>query len=156
MGSPLHRAHLTHLAHLARRFVGSWSRRPLSGDDALLVSSVLDERLAALFWALPPADQRHAVEVTRRFAARRPAATREELAGALLHDVGKQAADLGTLGRVVATLVGPRTDRFSAYHDHERIGAELVRRAGGDAVTVALITGSGPAAADLRAADDSI
>lgn len=142
--------------HLGRRFLGSWSRRPPSGDDWLFVSAVLDRRLADLWRALPLSDQRHALEVTRRFAVRRPGATRDELAGALLHDIGKLGADLGTLGRVVATLVGPRTQRFAAYHAHERIGADMVARAGGSAATVELIAGHGPAAADLRAADDSI
>lgn len=142
--------------HLVRRFALSWSRRPPSGDDWLFVTSVLDPPLADLWRALTPADQRHALEVTRRFLDRRPGATRDELAGALLHDIGKLGTDLGTLGRVLATLVGRRGARFAAYHDHERIGADLVARAGGSPTTVELITGSGPAAVDLRAADDSI
>ena len=69
-------------------------------------------------------------------------------------DVGKLDSGLGTLARVAATVVGPRTARFRAYHDHEAIGARLAEGAGSDPVTVALIEGSGPAAADLRAADD--
>ncbi len=78
------------------------------------------------------------------------------MAGALLHDVGKTASGLGTLRRVVATLVGPRTDRLRRYHDHEAIGADMAARAGSDPVTVALIRGEGPGADDLQAADDSI
>lgn len=103
---------------------------------------------------MPNADRRHTVEVARRFATRRPEATTAEMAGALLHDVGKVDAALGTVGRVVATIVGPRTARFARYHDHERIGAELLRQAGAADDTVALVLGQGPAAADLRAADD--
>ena len=76
------------------------------------------------------------------------------MAGALLHDVGKVEAGLGTFSRVVATVVGPRTRRFRLYHDHEALGARLAAAAGADVVTVALIEGRGPAAADLRAADD--
>jgi hypothetical protein len=76
------------------------------------------------------------------------------MAGALLHDAGKVEAGLGTFGRVVATVVGPRTARFRSYHDHEAIGARLADAAGSDPVTVALIEGHGPAAADLSAADD--
>lgn len=78
------------------------------------------------------------------------------MAGALLHDVGKSASSLGTFGRVVATVVGPRSMRLRRYHDHEAIGAEMAAGAGSDTVTVALIRGTGPAADDLRAADDSI
>ena len=76
------------------------------------------------------------------------------MAGALLHDCGKVESGLGTFGRVLATVVGPRTDRFRAYHDHEAIGAALAAAAGADPVTTALIEGRGPAAADLLAADD--
>jgi predicted HD phosphohydrolase len=108
----------------------------------------------ALWDRMGAADRRHAVEVARRFVARRPDASRAEVAGALLHDVGKLAADLGTSGRVVATIVGPRTARFRLYHDHEAIGGRLVADAGADPVTVALVEGHGEAAGDLRAADD--
>jgi hypothetical protein len=76
------------------------------------------------------------------------------VAGALLHDCGKVEAGLGTVGRVVATVAGPRSSRFRAYHDHEAIGARLAQAAGSDPATVALIEGQGPAVADLLAADD--
>ncbi len=54
----------------------------------------------------------------------------------------------------MATVVGPRTRRFRLYHDHEALGARLAAAAGADVVTVALIEGRGPGAADLRVADD--
>ena len=45
-------------------------------------------------------DRRHAIEVARRFAWRcAPDADRAAMAGALLHDVGKVEAGLGTFGR---------------------------------------------------------
>ena len=78
------------------------------------------------------------------------------MAGALLHDVGKTASGFGTFGRVVATIAGPRTDRFRRYHDHEAIGADMAVTVGSDPVTIDLIRGEGPAADDLQAADDSI
>ena len=62
-----------------------------------------------LWSTMSNADRRHSIEVARRFVRRRPDATRAEMAGALLHDVGKVEAGLGTFGRVVATVVGPRT-----------------------------------------------
>jgi hypothetical protein len=99
-------------------------------------------------------DRRHSVEVARRFLVRRPTATPAEMAGALLHDVGKQVAGLGTFARVVATVVGPRTERFHQYHDHEALGAAMLADAGSDPVTIELVHGRGSAAADLRAADD--
>lgn len=140
--------------HLVRRFVGSLSRRPPSAADEGWARDWLADGELALWQQMAVADRRHAVLVARRFVDRRPSATRAEMAGALLHDIGKIDAGLGTLARVVATLVGPRTDRFRRYHDHERIGAELLEAAGSDPVTVALVQGSGDAFADLRAADD--
>jgi hypothetical protein len=142
--------------HLVRRFVTSLSRRPPSADDEAWATAWLTAGEAALWASMPPADRRHAVEVTRRFVARRPQASRAEVAGALLHDVGKVPSRLGTLGRVAATLAGPRTRRFRIYHDHEAIGANMAAQAGSEQVTMALIRGTGPAAADLQAADDSI
>ena len=79
--------------------------------------------------------------------------TRAEIAGALLHDVGKVRCGLGTWGRVAATLVGPVTPRFRAYHDHEPIGADLLVLVGSDPVTAELVAGGGPAFEDLRASD---
>ena len=108
----------------------------------------------AMWERLGPADQRHTIEVARRFGAARPDASRAEMAGALLHDIGKIECGLGTVGRVVATIVGPRTARFRQYHDHEAIGARWCTEAGSDPLTVALVRGEGPAAAALCAADD--
>jgi hypothetical protein len=107
-------------------------------------------------------DRRHAVAVGRRFeAARAGQATRAEMAGALLHDVGKVEAGLGTFGRVLATLLPARwrRGRYAVYHRHETIGADWCREAGSEPVTVALVQGAGPPAsaealAALHAADD--
>lgn len=142
--------------HLARRFVRSLSRRPPDAAAAAWARSWLGPQEQSLWDGMSPADQRHSIEVASRFTDRRPAATRAEIAGALLHDVGKAASGLGTFGRVLATVVGPRTARLRRYHDHEAIGAEMAAAAASDPVTVALIRGEGSAAADLETADDSI
>jgi hypothetical protein len=144
------------LAHLARRFVTSLSRRPLPGTDVDWAHESLTAAERELWDSMPQADRRHSIEVARRFHDRRRGATRAELAGALLHDVGKTAAGLGTFARVVATVVGPRTKRLRDYHDHEAIGAAMAAAAGSDAETIALVRGGGAAADDLQAADDSI
>ncbi|MDQ3544053.1 MAG: HD domain-containing protein [Actinomycetota bacterium] len=144
------------LAHLARRFVTSLSRRPPTVDDNAWVRSWLTDREADLWYSMPVPDRRHSIDVARRFRERRPGATNVEMAGALLHDVGKSASGLGTFGRVFATIVGPRTIRLRRYHDHEAIGAEMAARAGSDPAAAALIRGEGPGADDLQAADDSI
>jgi hypothetical protein len=142
------------LSHLARRFRGSLSKAPPSAEDEAWAMTFLTPAEAHLWARMMPVDRRHTVEIARRFAARRPDATREEMAGALLHDVGKLRAGLRTTGRVLATVVGPRTERFKEYHDHEAIGAEMAAAIGAAPATVALIRGEGPAAADLAAADD--
>lgn len=141
-------------AHLTRRFLTSLSRRPPVVTDEAWARSHLGPGERELWACMSAPDRRHAIEVTRRFVERRPAASRAEIAGALLHDVGKVEAGLGTLGRVLVTVIGPRTRRARTYHDHEAIGARLAVDAGADPVTVALIEGRGPAAAALRAADD--
>ena len=141
-------------AHLGRRFVTSLSSAAPAPEDVAWAGTHLAPGERALWDRMTPDDRRHSIEVARRFVARRPAVTPAEIAGALLHDVGKIEAGLGTFGRVVATVVGPRTARLRRYHDHEAIGARLAAAAGADPVTVALVAGSGPAAADLRAADD--
>jgi predicted HD phosphohydrolase len=99
-------------------------------------------------------DKRHSILVARRFVDLADAPSREQTAAALLHDVGKLASGLGTCARVLATIVGPRTARFRQYHDHERLGAEMLRAAGSAAATLELVHGAGPAAAALRQADD--
>jgi hypothetical protein len=58
----------------------------------------------------------------------------------LLHDIGKVDAQLGTLRRVVATVVGPRTPAFRRYHQHEVHGLWLLREAGSDSLTLEVLT----------------
>lgn len=141
------------LFHLAARFVTSLSPRPPRVADEVWAEDRLTPGELGLWRQLSNQDRRHSAAVARRFVARRPGASRDEIAGALLHDVGKIRCHLGTFGRSVATVVGPRTPRFRAYHDHEAIGAELVAEAGSSPTTVALVAGHGPAFEDLKASD---
>jgi hypothetical protein len=142
------------MAHLTRRLAGSLSRRPPSASEEEWARSFLSPWERELWNRFRHPDRRHAIAVARRFVALRPESTREEVAGALLHDIGKVESDLGTFGRVVATVVGPRTDRFRLYCAHELVGAQMLRRAGSSSVTIELVHGGGPAASVLRAADD--
>lgn len=141
------------IGHLARRFVTSLSRRPPAAADTSWAVAQLLPGESALWQSMSVQDRRHSLLVARRFVADGPPPDRAEVAGALLHDVGKLEAGLGTFSRVAATIVGPRTARFRAYHDHEAIGARMAANAGSDPVTVELIHGRGPAAARLSAAD---
>jgi hypothetical protein len=142
-----------HVRHLAKRFVGSLSRRPPERADEEWARDWLTPWEKALWRRMSNPDRRHASAVARRFLDARPAATRDEMAGALLHDVGKVEAGLGTVGRVAATVIGPRTARFRTYHDHEAIGAAWLADAGSPAATVDLVRRQGPAAPALEAAD---
>jgi hypothetical protein len=139
--------------HLVARFVTSLPPTPPTVADEVWADEHLLDGERALWVQLSNQDRRHSVAVATRFLQRRPTATRAEIAGALLHDVGKIECGLGTFGRVVATIVGPRTRAFAAYHDHEAIGAELARRAGSDPSTVDLIAQRGPAFRALDASD---
>jgi len=151
VSKPIHL--LTHPHHLAARFFESLSSEPPSStDDAWAVSQLLPgER--ELWRRMSNQDRRHSVKVARRFTAARPDATRAEIAGALLHDVGKLECGLGTWGRVAASIVGGRTERFRAYRDHEHIGALMAEAAGSEPETVELIDERGPAFPALHRCD---
>lgn len=88
-------------------------------------------------------DRRHAVAVARTAGGDRP---RPVVAAALLHDVGKIDAGLGTFARsavTAAALVAGRdrlargSGRAARYLRHDQIGAELLTAAGSDPLTVA-------------------
>jgi hypothetical protein len=144
---------LSKVGHLAARFFTSLPPTPPAVVDEIWAQDQLLSGERALWVQLSNQDRRHSVLVARRFVAIRPDATRAEIAGALLHDVGKIECGLGTFGRVVATVVGARTKRFAAYHDHEAIGAAMAGKAGSDPATVELIAQRGPAFTALAASD---
>ena len=144
---------LNKLWHLAARFFTSLSPKPPSAETEAWVAERLLPGEQALWDRMSNQDRRHSALVGQRFAAMDPAAPRELIAGALLHDVGKIECGLGTFSRVAATVIGPRGTRFTAYHDHEEIGARMAAEAGSDAATVELIAGDGPAFETLKACD---
>jgi hypothetical protein len=134
--------------HLARRFFTSLrSTPPPAADDAWAEAQLLPCEVV-LWRRLSGADRRHAIEVGRSSVALLGvAADRPVVAAALLHDVGKVEADLGTVGRAavtaVALAIGPgRVDRFSSsqawrYLHHDELGAAMLTAAGSDPLTVA-------------------
>jgi hypothetical protein len=132
--------------HLARRFIGSFDRRPPDPVAVEWVSSILGAGEFALWSTMRVEDRRHSLVVVGRYRAANPGASTPEMAAALLHDVGKVVSGLGTWMRVAATLVGPRGRRFREYHDHEMLGSVLAMRAGSDPLTVSMIRGDAPPA----------
>lgn len=148
---------LHQVGHLARRLWGSLSSAAPSADDELWAESWLQISERRLWRSMSNADRRHAVVVARRFADLRDGgestSERAEMAAALLHDVGKVPCGMGTGMRIVATIVGPRTSTFRAYHDHEAIGLDMMLAAGSEPESMDLLRGIRPHSALLRAAD---
>ena len=147
---------MSKITHLAKRFVLSLVPSQVQEVERQWVQSVLTTSEFDLWSKMVVQDRQHSVLVGRRFIKYRPTSSPAEIAGALLHDVGKTAAHLGTLARVVATLVGPRTIRFRQYHDHEAIGAAMLQSIGSSELTVSMVEGScvGELSDALNRADD--
>lgn len=112
-----------------RRFFGALSPAGPTAADETWVATVLNPAEHGLWARMSGPDRRHAVGVARRV----PEAL---VAAALLHDVGKIEAGLGTLARVPATLLGLAGGRRWApgrtgrYLRHDEIGGRLLRQAG--------------------------
>ena len=151
------------IPHLVARFFGAlWPAGPRREDERWALDQLLPGE-QALWRRMSGPDRRHAVGVARdalgRLSAEGEVVGREVVASALLHDVGKIEADLGTFARVAATLAaialgrrrlagargapspgGPRhgiRGRLATYLVHDRVGAQLLRQAGSHPTTVA-------------------
>jgi hypothetical protein len=130
--------------HLARRFLTSLRSTPPPGaDDAWAVSHLLPGEIT-LWVTMSAADRRHAIGVGRATEALLGVPIeRAVVAAALLHDVGKREAGLGTVARAgvtaVALVVGEDRlrGRAARYVRHSAIGADLLADAGSDPLTVA-------------------
>ena len=147
---------MNHFVHLVKRFASSLSPRDVSEGELNMVRSTLSASECELWLQFTRADRHHSVLVAMRFIALRPNASRNEIAGVLLHDIGKIRSDLSTLQRVAATIVGPRTKRFALYHRHEELGSDMLRNAGTDSEVIAIVnqTCNEDVAAAFRAADN--
>lgn len=129
------------MLHLVKRFLGSLKSTPLHEREKLWVTEVLTQQEGELWYSQTKTDQRHSFDIATRFLVLRPSASRDEIAGALLHDIGKIEAGLGTLARVVATILPLPTHRFMAYRQHQERGARLLESIGCSPTTVALVAG---------------
>lgn len=147
-----------HPVHRARRFFASlWPGGPRAADDDWAREHLLPTEVE-LWERMSGPDRRHAVGVARRAVAALSgsggdaAVDRPVVAAALLHDVGKTVAGLGTYGRVIATLSGavssPSTHllwvegagftrKVGLYLTYPQLGADLLQLAGSDPLTVA-------------------
>lgn len=142
--------------HLAVRFFGAlWPGGPNYADEAWAVSKLLPGE-QQLWDRMSGPDRRHAIGVARDTAMLlgEPSPGRDVVAAALLHDVGKVEASLGTFARVGVTLAGlvAGRERLAAWADrggrdwrsrvghyvtHDRIGGDLLRGGGSEPLTIA-------------------
>jgi len=135
--------------HLARRFFTSLRTTPPPAADDGWAEGHLLAGEAVLWHRLSGPDRRHAIGVGRAtidLLGGEAGAGRPVVAAALLHDVGKIEARLGTIGRAAVTAaamaVGPdrvarRSGRAGRYLHHDELGARLLTAAGSDPLTVA-------------------
>lgn len=145
--------------HLTGRFFAALSPRgPAPADESWALDHLLDgER--DLWWRMSGPDRRHAVGVARdtiRLLGPEESG-RDVVAAALLHDVGKVESSFGTFARVWVTFAAMAVGRsrllrwagdnpgegrsswrarVGLYLTHDRLGAELLQRAGSQTLTV--------------------
>jgi len=139
--------------HLTRRFFGALRPGGPPEAERAWIETVLSDAEYSLWRRQYGPDRRHtaaaAREVERRLGDE---ASPPVLAAALLHDIGKIDADLGTWGRVVATLSAKVagidtarlwtkstgfTRRVGLYLRHPELGADMLAMAQSDPLTVA-------------------
>jgi hypothetical protein len=136
-------------SHLVGRFARSLRPGGPPAGDVDWATSFLSPSEATLWGRMPAADRREAVWVAKRL--------QQDLAGtpfagddrwtvaALVHDVGKSEANLGTFGRALATMAGGVAGhgfasawqarggiarRFGLYLRHDEVGAGMLELAG--------------------------
>jgi hypothetical protein len=145
------------LLHRAARFFRSLRAVPTSPGEDAWAAAHLTPGERALYAAMPLVDRRHAVDGARLVVTRAGDDARDAVEAALVHDVGKRHATLGTFGRSLATVAGwavrsdtrrsawarrpGRRGRVGAYLRHDVVGAAEVAAAGGSALAVAWTAG---------------
>jgi hypothetical protein len=141
--------------HRVRRFFSSIVPGRPSDQDLAWAGTFLSDDERRLFSKMTASDQRHLVGVAKAVERHGIGGQPPEqwvMAAALLHDVGKTVAGLGTYGRVVATLseaVGGATmatawtessgftRKVGLYLQYPGLGADLLQLAGSDERVVA-------------------
>jgi HD domain-containing protein len=145
--------------HLVTRFFEAlWPGGPSPADEQWALGWLLPGE-QRLWHQMSGPDRRHAVGVARRtldlLGDSNGSPGRQVVASALLHDVGKVESGLGTVARAAVTAIAIVVGRDSLVADtgsdgrerrwrlgirqyltHDRIGAEMLRQAGSDPLTV--------------------
>ena len=138
---------MTRASHLAGRFFASLRPRAVHDADRAWVQLVLTPSELAVWETFARADRAESVEVARRAArALGPDVDPRWLAAALLHDVGKIDAGLGTVTRAGATVIAAVVSHGRArrwpngigrYIAHDDAGAVRLSAAGARPAVVA-------------------
>ncbi len=132
-------------AHLVRRFFAAIRTSEPREEDTDWTQALLSPQERPLFDRLPAHDRRHAIAVATAVETELGEGCEKRwLVVALLHDIGKQQADLSVVERAFATIpilfigrqkVGRWTagycGRVGKYARHGEIGAEELRAAEG-------------------------
>ncbi len=141
--------------HRVRRFFSSLSGAAPAAGDAEWADAWMSEPERAAFARMAPVDRRHSIAVARSVVANLDRVGLAEddpdarwiVAAALLHDVGKSVAGLGTYGRSVATLSGwvgghdmaaswadtrGFTRKVGLYLQYPQLGSDVLVMAGSD------------------------
>ncbi len=141
------------IVHLVKRTIESAGSRPPDPVDMQWACLHLSPAERELWAQLHTRDQRHSINVARRFSALAGDPPTTAIAGALLHDIGKIDATSSILLRIMSTIVGPRTRMFRRLHEHEVRGRDLLLCIGSASATIETAAGEGVWGETLRRAD---
>jgi hypothetical protein len=112
--------------------------RELTPGEEQQVREWFQPPISELFFAQPPADQRHGYEAATSLEPEGAAA--DLIVAALVHDIGKRHSRLGVIGRSLASVAIklrlPLSERMRAYRDHGIIGAHELAMAGAPSLAV--------------------
>lgn len=138
--------------HLVRRFVGTVRPRRLPSEAEAWARSFLSAAELNLWDRLSAADRVHSITVARLVIDDLGVDVDDDVVvAALCHDAGKGVARLGTVGRVVATLIAPVVSdataarlawrsgwlgRVGMYLRYPGIGADLLAEGGSEDLVV--------------------
>lgn len=126
-------------AHLVARFVDVALARSLRSTERNQVAQWLEPELRRLFFAQPPADQRHGYRAAQVVLGS-GSDDHDLVVAALLHDVGKRHSRLGLFGRSLASVMIrlglPMPRRVRTYRDHGVIGAQELAKASAPGLAV--------------------
>ncbi len=138
--------------HLAKRFFSSIFSRNLDIETERRLLSLLSREEKELYFAQPRIDRIHSIRNAKSIIGAPSTVYEGDLiVAAALHDIGKAEAQLGVLGRVLATLLhgflsierirswgGKEGFRkqINSYCLHSERGAELLEEAGSKQIVI--------------------